>query len=109
MTTPVVENFTPPPSDGPIGPSQTVGFDVVDTLGTFTDLLVLVYFPGTNLVEVPWDGSAFTPFYVAQSTKVPVTDSPNSGYRFALTRAGGWPAAPTFVIHAIDTSGHENP
>jgi hypothetical protein len=109
MPGPLIENLTPDPSAGPIGQNTAISFDVVDAAGTFTDILVLVYFPGTNLVEVPWDGAAFTPFYNAQSSIASVTDGPNSGYHFVLNRAGGWPAAPQLVVHAIDTSGNENP
>ncbi len=109
MTAPIVQNFSPDPADGPIAANTAVSFDVVDAAGTFRDLLILVYFPGTNLVDVAYDGSTFTPFYNAQSSKAAVTDGGNSGLHFVLNRAGGWPAAPTFVVHAIDTSGNENP
>jgi hypothetical protein len=109
MPGPIVQNFSPDPSLGPIAANTAVSFDVVDAAGTFRDLLILVYFLGTNLVEVPYDGSSFTPFYNAQSSKAAVTDGGNSGLHFVLNRAGGWPAAPTFVVHAIDLSGNENP
>jgi len=105
---PLVENFDPPPTAGPIGPNTAVSFDVVDSSGLFRDILVLVYFPGTNLVEVAYDGTSFTPFYNRASSIASVTDGPDSGYHFVLNRASGWPAAPAFAIHAIDTTGGEN-
>lgn len=108
MPGPEVLNFTPPPTAGPIGPNTAVAFDVVDSVA-FRDLLVLAYFPGTNLVEVAYDGTGFTPFYNAQSSIANTTIMGNAGFHFVLNRAGGWPAAPTFVVHAIDTSGNENP
>jgi hypothetical protein len=105
MAAPVVGAMTPDPSAGPIDPQAAIGFTVTDASALFRDLLVLVAFAGTNLYEVVWDGSAFAPFYNAQSTIAPITN----GFQFSLRRAGGWAGGPVITVHAIDVAGAENP
>lgn len=90
-------------------PSSTQEVDVSVVTDSFIDIVILVYFPGTNLVEVPWDGSVFTPLYVAASTSTPFTpEGEGEGHTFILARAGGWPAIPVFKVHAVSSHGQEN-
>lgn len=91
-----VGNPNPDPAAGAIAASAAIAFDVTITGGVFADLVILVYFQGTNLVEVAYDGTNFTPFYNGQSSQSAITN----GFHFSLIRAGGWPGAPAFSVHA---------
>lgn len=108
MSAPTVSTFTPAVANWPIVANATVTIGVT-LASTLRDCWILAYFANTNLVEAPWDGVQFSPFYRAQSSLV----LPGGGYgatgvyTFSLIRQGGWPAAPSFVVHAIDTTGLE--
>ncbi len=101
-TPPVVTNQDPAPGT-PITPAQAVAFDATDDSGEFHCIFVSVRFAETGVEEVVHDGDNFTPLYAPGSTRVVIAD----GFRFNVSRFGGWPSAPTFRIFLTDPSGNE--
>lgn len=103
-TAPAISNVTPT-ANTVIGATQAIGFDVtdVDGAGTFRRILVALTLPDGSQ-QVIHSGDAFV-FPYAGSTRTSITD----GYRYSITREGGWPRGSTITLtpYAIDTSGDE--
>lgn len=101
---PVVNNFSPA-LPGPVSATGTLGFDVTIADGTpFAAIDVCVKFPALLLTESAYDGS-FTSLYSA-STIVAITN----GFRFVLSRRGGWPDTKNDVrVRAVSSTGVLNP
>ena len=74
-----------PDSGAPQSPTDPIVFDVTDADEALTDLLISLRHD-TGIVELVHDGTAFTAFYSAGSTRTPITD----GFRFSIVRVGGW-------------------
>jgi hypothetical protein len=102
---PVVGNFSPVVTSA-VGLTDTIAFDVTDSVNPFRRISVLVQFPNLKIYDVAYDGSAFGNRYRSQfNSKVPITN----GFRFTLLREEGWPSSPRIVPIAISTVGDENP
>ena len=99
-TAPVVSNVTPA-SGSTIAADDSVQFDVTDA-GGFHSLMVYVRFPDSEQYEVIHDGTQFVPRYQRDSSRTSIS----GGYRYAVSRFGGWPSAPQIKIQAIDSSGN---
>ena len=78
-----------------------VTFTVTDNVG-LRDVVVWVAIAGAWEVVYGGAASGFSPAYEA-STKSPIS----SGFRFVVSRAGGWTASPTFHALAFDTGGNQ--
>lgn len=102
-TAPTISNVTPTPNTT-ISRTQAVGCDVTDADGTsdFRRVILVIKLPN-DAEEVVHNGTAFCPPYATSSTRSSITN----GYRYALTRDGGWPARFSLTVYAIDTTGNE--
>lgn len=98
---PTIQNFSPAVGT-PIQPDSTISFDVTDNSG-LRKVLIAVSFNNVIGVEVAYDGTIFRPPYASGSSRTTIS----GGSRYAIKRDGGWPAAPTFEVFAIDTAGNE--
>ena len=101
-TAPTVGNFSPAPGTA-IARTGPVSFDVTDESGDFQRIFVVAFFPATGVTEVVHDGDGFRGFYAASSSRTMIA----AGFRYAVLRSGGWPAAPTIQTFAIDRAGNE--
>ena len=98
---PVVENFDPAPGSA-IQPDSKVGFDVCDGVAVASSIII-ADFPHGGLRDVVYDAGGFAPRYGA-SSREPIP----GGFRFRISRAGGWPGGggPTIRIYAVDPAGN---
>lgn len=98
---PTIAYITPP---GPVDPPDVIVIDALDADSPAPDTFLFVRLAGGGIVDVVWDGAAFTPQY-ATSLRVPVAN----GHRFTLRRLGdGWPPGSiTFNGHAFDDTGNK--
>jgi hypothetical protein len=97
VSPPVITNFDPPVGT-PIQRADPVTFEVTDLNLLRAEIFVSI----AGDVFVVHDGVKFRGNFT-QSSRSPI---PN-GFRFVVRRAGGWYAAPTFEVHAVDTGGNE--
>lgn len=111
--TPVDYLFTPTPADSSapaianISPADgstitrvtPIQFDVTDA-SSMPVVIVVAKYP-SQLWEVVHDGVSFAPNY-ANSTRNAIS----GGFRFVLSRLGGWPGSPTFDVRASDIYGN---
>jgi len=65
--------------------------------------MVFANFPGANIQEVVWDGTAFSERYQGLSTRTAVS----GGFTFNKIRTPIWPDSPEISIYAINTSAEE--
>lgn len=101
-TAPTVGNFSPA-AGTPIEAATPVAFDVTDEIELRAVLvLARMVVVGVQLYEVAWDGTAFSERYSGSSRSAIA-----GGHRYTIRRTGGWPAAPTVRVLAVDTSGNE--
>lgn len=100
---PTVANFAPAPGT-PIARGAPIAFDVTDDSGTFRRIFVMAHFPRLGVTEVIHDGDGFRGPYAAASARAFIA----YGFRYSVLRGGGWPDAPTILVHAIDASGNED-
>lgn len=77
--------------------AQVIGEDV-------EEVLVWVAYPDLNVVELAFDGVAFTPNFNRGSTQA-VLDNTQT---FNVKRNNGWPGSPRFSIRARNTAGAVN-
>lgn len=101
-TPPQVGNFDPAVGTEILS-SQSISFDVTDDSGAFARIFVAALFAATGQQELIHDGDAFVGFYSPNSSRVPIAN----GYRYTVTRAGGWESTPTIRVFPIDSSGNE--
>lgn len=103
-----VPDTTPPvvtlvsPTDRHVDPGEAIVFDVTDNIGDFARILFAVAFPSLGVTELVHDGTVFVDAYAASSTRVAISN----GWRYSLTRTGGWPASPRARIFVTDGSGN---
>jgi len=98
---PVVNNFVPP-NFSEITPEQLIQFDVTDNK-IFRAIFVVAGYASTGLYEIVHDGTNFSPFYQAGSTRSII---PN-GFRYFVKRFNGWPSSPIIRVYAIDGGGNQ--
>lgn len=91
-----------PASGSSIGPTSVLVVDVTDA-GGLRRVVLSVTFSGLASAELVHDGDGFAPLYAPASARVDIA----GGYRFSLTRSGGWPASPTLKVIAVDVTGQE--
>lgn len=101
-TPPAIGNFSPAPGSVIAG-TTTVVFDVTDDGGSFRRVIVTALFPRTGIEEVVHDGDGFRGLYSVVSSRVIIA----GGFRYNVTRSGGWPSSPEFKVFAIDPAGNE--
>lgn len=99
---PVVGNFSPVPGET-LQPSDTVQFDVTDNQGLLVRTIVIAWFKETGEQEVVHDGDGFVGYYSATSSRTIIS----GGYRYYVSRSGGWTYAPTIRVFSIDSDGNE--
>jgi hypothetical protein len=98
---PVVANVSPS-SGTTIGRGASVTFEVTDTFPGLRRAMVIAKFDAEW--EVVHDGDSFGPKY----SRASVREAISGGYRFRISRIGGWPSSPTLLPIAIDQAGNEN-
>lgn len=103
ITAPVVTLISPSTSTV-ISSDTALVINVTDDSGDFCRVFLYAYYPSTGLQEVVHDGSAFAPFYLANSS---ITNIAN-GFQYSLVRTGGWQSSPTLVAIPIDAAGNES-
>lgn len=93
--------------DPPLGTelqlNQPFSVTVTDP-GILRRMIVRVTFPSGDY-EDAWDGYAITPRYAAASSLQGVDGT--GGKKLTVMRTGGWPAAPSPNVYAIDNAGNE--
>lgn len=99
---PIVNNFAPAAGTA-LSKATPVTFDVTDDSGQFRGIIVVASFATTGVCEVIHDGDVFRGFYVSSSSRTRI----ERGFRYTVAHTGGWPAAPTIQIFAMDASGNE--
>lgn len=101
-TIPVVGGYVP--ADGvPITKSQGIQLDATDAAG-LRRVVIWCSYPSLGTVEIMHDGDSFRgPYAAATSVRTLIA----GGFRYVVTRHGGWPATPTFEGVATDVFGNE--
>lgn len=102
VVAPVVDNYDPPIGTA-IARTTPIAFDVKDASGLFCIIMVTAKFPDGSH-EVIHTGAAFATFYDLNSDRSPIAN----GFRYTVTRRGGWSGAPTIETFAIDSAGNES-
>jgi len=97
-TPPTIGSYNPTPGT-PIHTYRPIAFTVTDN-GDLRRVMVIVSY-ASGAVDVAHDGDAFRGLYFGSRVAVA------GGWRYTVARGGGWPAAPTFEVRAIDTAGNE--
>lgn len=100
------------PTNGELGLTDAIVFDVTDDEGEFHAVFVWVNLLDIGSSEVVHDGDSFAARYVALSSRAAIAD----GYRYTVRRSGGWPqpvlatATPQLEIRikAIDSAGNQS-
>lgn len=101
MSTPVLSSVAPAAST--VIPSGTRIAFTITSSPSLQRTMVFANFPGANIQEVVWDGSAFSDRYAALSTRTAVS----GGFSFNILRTPIWPDSPEIAIYAINTSAEE--
>lgn len=103
---PVVTNFFPP-SGSQITSTQRIQFDVTDVGitqdGLFRCLIIVAEYPATGLQELVHDGDVFTNFFIQSSSRHVIP----GGFRYSVSRFGGWLSSPTIRVFATDAGGNQ--
>lgn len=98
-TPPAVANFAPAAGTS-ITPTTPISFDLTDDAGTFAAIVPMVQF-GDLTPEPTHDNENFTALY-AGSSRVAIA----GGFRYTLTRVGGWIGTPKLRVYAVDQDGN---
>ena len=90
-----------------ITPSTAITIDITDDSGGFANIQLRVRYPNADPViptESIYGGDELAVFETlyTSSTITPISN----GFRFVLTRDGGWPSTPVFLASPIDSSGN---
>lgn len=101
VTAPEVIDIAPP-AGTILDPEDPISFSVVDDSGSFARILVAMNFAG-QAPEFVHDGDVFVGYYSTRSSRTVVP----GGWRYTVSRAGGWPSAPSIRIFPIDSSGND--
>lgn len=97
-TVPTVSNISPVAGTA-VPRNQAFQFDVTDETG-FAVVAVYASFANGDC-DVVYDGGRYRGRY-SDSDVFPITD----GYRFTVTRRGGWPGSPTLEFQVVDSSAN---
>lgn len=89
-----------PAAGSDIQPDTQIVIDVTDDLAV-RRAIITARFASLALEEVVHTGDRFGPRYVGTVAAIA------GGSRLTLQRVGGWPAAPTLDVYALDTTGGE--
>lgn len=101
FTAPNVANVSPA-NGTTIGPGTSISLDVTDAFpGLLRVVLIAKFSAAWELIH---DGDSFGPLYSRASTRSSIT----GGFRFVISRTGGWPSTPTILPLASDFAGNEN-
>lgn len=96
---PHVSDFSPSPGTE-LQTDAPIAFNVVDDTG-LRPVVVVVRYEDIGAADLAHDGADFVDTY--EGTRTPIA----GGFRYSLVRRGGWPAAPTIQVFAVDTAGNE--
>lgn len=99
VTPPVVTVVSPAPP-GPVGRNDAVRLRVTDSISLKRAWLFVTMNGEQYVVH---NGYSFRPAYATGSTRTPI----EGGYEFVVLRTGGWLAAPSFEVQAMDEAGNE--
>ena len=103
---PLIVNVTP--ADGaPIRSNEfwTADITLDGADGEVDRIIIWASYEGLQIVEVIYDGAAFTPLFNGKSTIEALEDG---GYHVEVLRNTGWPGSPSIFIHASTTNGQVN-
>jgi len=101
MAVPVIANVAPADAS-PVSAAQLVSFEVTSS-PSLQRVMVFARFPGAQIEEVVWDGSAFTERYAGTSSRTAIT----GGFRFQFRRGPTWPDGIVVSVYAVNTSAEE--
>jgi hypothetical protein len=101
--TPQVVNVNPTPGTQ-LRPTDVVLFDVIDTGAAFRRIVVYAKYGDAS--EIVHDGNVFYAAFSHLSSQVVIAN----GFRYVLSRTGGWPqnAPVNIVVDAVDVNGNED-
>lgn len=99
-TDPVISNVTPSTGSA-LPPDSPIGFRVYDA--NLIDIIVMIYFPISDLYEVVHDGESFSTKYRGSSTK---TESAPGQFDFSIKRNTDWPETPILRLRPVDAGGN---
>lgn len=99
LISPTVADFQPPP-ETTIGPQDKIYFSVTDDT-RIGQVLVAINYAALERMDVAHDGVQFCSGYTGSVTPIA------GGLRYEIFRVGGWLAAPTIRIFAVDAAGNE--
>jgi hypothetical protein len=100
VTPPTIAVVSPTPG-GVIRRDEAFVVDVTDASGLAL-IVLTAEIPAGGAHEVVWLKDSFSGPYATGSTRAAIAD----GYRYTIQRTGGWTAAPTFHVEAVDTAGN---
>lgn len=101
MAVPVLSAIAPTAST--LIPSNTRVAFTITSSPSLQRVMVFANFPGANIQEVVWDGTAFSERYQGLSTRTAVA----GGFAYNVIRTPIWPDSPEISIYAINTSAEE--
>jgi hypothetical protein len=101
MAVPVLSAVAPTAST--LIPSNTRVTFTVTSAPALQRVMVFANFPGANIQEVVWDGTAFSERYQGLSKRSAVS----GGFTYDVIRTPIWPDSPEISIYAINTSAEE--
>ena len=101
MAVPVLSAVAPTAST--VIPSDTRLSFTITSSPSLQRVMVFANFPGANIQEVVWDGTAFSERYQGLSKRSAVS----GGFTYNVIRTPIWPDSPEISIYAINTSAEE--
>jgi len=101
MAIPVIANVAPTASTT-IPSNQVLSYEVTSS-PSLQRTMLFVRFPGLQIEEVVYDGSAFTEKYAGRSSRTAIT----GGFRFNILRDPVWPDSPQIATYQINSSAEE--
>lgn len=97
---PTISNLTPAAGSA-LHPTSKISFDVTVSDNTpFRKIFLSATTDSSDIHELIWDGTAFTPFYTGST----ITTA-NNGYHFDIRRNNGWTGRPKISVSAVTTQG----
>jgi hypothetical protein len=99
--TPEITNLKPA-DGGQVSAFTPVSFDIITSDSVaFQKVFVWAKYASSDVVEMVYDGTAFTPFFASSSVT-----ATTKGKHFSIVRGnGGWPSRPQISITAVTTQG----
>ena len=102
MVAPSISSISPPTATA-IASEQTLSLQVLDNGTALLRVLIALQFPGMELWEIVYDGTAFTERYSRLSVVTNVT----GGKQYDFQRQPVWPDSPRLKVWAVNTAAEE--